>query len=109
MVVKDILNSHPVIPIYIHGDANVNPNHPTRPLVFQEFLERYNLSSRTLHHNTYHHFTGEGTRDSQLDVLISSTDHPNNLVEIICKHDNSLITSSHDLVVSSFKLHPQST
>ena len=31
--------------------------------------------------------------------------YPDKLLEIICKHDNPLIMSSYDLVVSSFKLH----
>ena len=35
MVVEDILCSHPGIPIYIRGNANSNPNHPSRPHVLQ--------------------------------------------------------------------------
>ena len=41
LAVKDILSSHPGIPIYIRGDINTNPNHPTRPAVLREFLDRY--------------------------------------------------------------------
>ena len=58
-------------------------------------------------HNTYHHFTGNGISDSQLDILISSVDHPDRLEDIICKNYNPLITSSHDLIVSSFELTPK--
>ena len=104
MVVEDTLSSHPVIPIYIRGDANTNPNHPTRLHILQEFMERYGLYSFPLGHTTYHHFTGNGSRDSQLDVLISSLGHPDKLVDIKCKKDNPLVTSSHDVIISSFKL-----
>ena len=45
MVVKDILCSHPRVTIYIRGDANTNPRHPTRPSVLLEFLDRYNIVS----------------------------------------------------------------
>ena len=107
MVVEDIQASHPGVPNFIRGDSNVNPNHTTRPRIMQEFLDRYDLSSLHLGHNTYHHFTGNSRSDSQLDVLISSPGHPDILDEIIWKVENPLITSSHDLIVSSFKLTPK--
>ena len=107
MVVEDILLSYPGVPIYIHGDANTNPNHPTRPHILHEFMDRYRLCSLSLDHNTYHHFTGNGSSDSQLDILISSTGHSDKLIEIICKNDNPLVTSSHDVIFSSFKLSPR--
>ena len=106
MVVDDALSLYPGIPIYIRGDANVNPNHPTRPQIFGDFLSRYGFVSKPLSHNTYHHFTGNGASDSQLDVMLSSADHPDKLVSIICKHDNPLVTSSHDAIVTSFTIWP---
>ena len=107
MVVEDILCSHPGVSIYIRGDTNSNPNHPSRPQVLQEFMDRYGLSSIPLIHSTYHHFTGDRVSDSQMDVLISSNRCPDRLVVIKYKKDNPLITSSHDLIVSSFKLCPK--
>ena len=41
---------------------------------------------------------------SQLDVLVSSSIHPDSLEEIICSKDNNFIRSSHDVIVSSFSL-----
>ena len=107
MVVEDILSSYPGIPIYIRGDANVNPKHPTRPGVLHEFMDRYGLCALPLGHTTYHHFTGDGTSNRQLDVLISSIGHSDKLVEIKCKKENPLVTSSHDLIISRFKLSPK--
>ena len=57
-----------------------------------------------LGHNTYHHFTGNDSRDSQLDVLIFSSGHPDKLLHIKCKKDNPLVPLSHDVIISSFKL-----
>ena len=93
-------------PNIYQGDTNVNPNHPTRPLLLQEFLERYNLLPTPLGHTTYHHFMGNGASHSQLDILIYSSGHSDKLVDIICKVDNPLVTSSHDVIVSSFELSP---
>ena len=50
---------------------------------------------------------GNSSSDSQLDVLLSSHGHPDRLVDIICKHDNPTITSSHDLIISRFNLTPK--
>ena len=93
-------------PNIYQGDTNVNPNHPTRPQLLQEFLERYNLLPTPLGHTTYHHFMGNGASHSQLDILIYSSGHSDKLVDIICKVDNPLVTSSHDVIVSSFELSP---
>ena len=107
MTVEDILTSHPGIPIYIRGDDNTNPNHPTRPGVLTEFLNQYGLASLSFGYSTYHHFTGNGASDSQLDVLISSRGQSDSLIQIICKHEDALITSSHDHIISSFKFIPE--
>ena len=106
MVVDDALSLYPWVTIYSHGDANVNPNHHTRPQIIWDFLDRYNLASKPLSHNTYHHFIGNGASDSQLDIIIYSASHPDKLEAIICKKDNPLVTSAHDVVVTSFKLTP---
>ena len=106
MVVEDGLSLYPGVPIYIQGDANVNPNHPTRSQILQDFLDRYNLSSTPLFHSTYHLFMGNGSSDSQLHVIICSAGHPDKLVDIMCKKENPLVTSAHNVIVSSFRLVP---
>ena len=85
LIVEDIQTVHSAVPIYIRGDANVNPNHPTRPQLLQEFLDRFVLHMMDLDHTTYHHFNGEGSSDSQLDVLISTLGSPETLEVIVCK------------------------
>ena len=79
-----VKEAHPDLPFYIRGDSNVNPNHPTRVKIFQEFLDRFILASLNLGHSIYHHFMGWGRKDSQLDDLISSNKYPDTLVEILC-------------------------
>ena len=93
-------------PIYIRGDANVNPGNQSRAHLFQHFLERHHLSSLDLLHPTHHHFVGDGAFDVQLDVLLhtDSTPHPERLSSIICKLENPLVGSHHDLILSTFAL-----
>ena len=72
MVLLSMAETNPGVPVYIRGDANVNPNNKTRNNMFQHFLTRHSLTSLPLHHNTHHHFMGDGASDSQLDVLLFS-------------------------------------
>ena len=83
LIVEDIQTAHSGVPIYIRGDANVNPNHPTRPQLLQEFLDCFTLHKMDLGHTTYHHFNGGGTSNSQLDVLISTLGNPETLEDIL--------------------------
>ena len=57
-------------------------------------------------HCTYHHFQGNGDSDSHLDKLLYSSDStlPEKVLKIICKLDNPLIESHHDIIISSFGL-----
>ena len=64
------------------------------------------LKETHLQHKTYHHFTGNGSSDSELDKLIFSNDleHPENVTTIICKLDNPAVDSHHDITNSEFHL-----
>ena len=64
------------------------------------------LTETPLQHKTYHHFTGNGSSDSELDKLIFSNDleHPENVTAIICKLDNPAVDSHHDIIISEFHL-----
>ena len=55
-----------------------------------------------MNHNTYHHFLGLGSSDSELDVLLSSKlpGVSEKLVKIECKHENPHLNSHHDLIIS---------
>ena len=104
MVLLSLAETKPGVPVYIRGDANVNPNNTARKNMFQHFLTRHALTSLNLHHQTHHHFTGGGASDAQLDVLLFSG--PPTLVEqltsIACCLENPLVPSHHDLITSTF-------
>ena len=91
--------------VFIRGDSNVNFNNKTRLNIFNEFLNSFNLSSIPMYHNTYHHFLGDGLFDSSIDVILC-TNHfgLEKLENIFCKHDNHIIDSHHDVILSSFLL-----
>ena len=92
--------------VYIRGDSNVNVKNKDRNIMFSSFLNLLNLKSVPVLHNTYHHFIGDGLFDSNIDVIITS-DNANDteqVTEIICKHENYLIESHHDIILSSLKL-----
>ena len=94
------------IPIYIRGDCNVNPKNKSRAAIFQHFCNKHELSSLDLHHPTHHHFQGDGLYDAQLDVLLYAGPpaQAEILSEIICKLDNPLVQSHHDVIISTIPL-----
>ena len=103
-VLETVLDDHHDVPIYVRGDANVNPSNIARLQLFTDFLSQYNLQSLTLHHPTHHHFVGNGESDAQLDVLLfrGPPAQAESLQSIVCGKENSLISSHHDMVISSF-------
>ena len=103
-MVDDLEEKFPEALFFIRGDSNVNPNNSDRVPVFELFLLDQLLSSLNLHHSTYHHFTGNGASDSQLDVILSSRPNSEQLLGISCKLDCPLINSSHDLIRTAFNL-----
>ena len=60
----------------------------------------------TIPHKTYHHFVGHGTFDSNVDVIIHSSDAPYTevLSDIFCIDDFPIMNSHHDIIMSSFSL-----
>ena len=90
----------------MRGDANVNQKNVSRVSLFKHLLTKYSLLSVDLDHPTYHHFLGNGVFDSSLDVLLYP-DNPlasESLTEVLCKHQNPLIQSHHDIILSRFTL-----
>ena len=104
IIIEDVKESHPDTPINIRGDSNVNPNNLNRCKAWKDFLARFGLSTFDLGHPTYHHFIGHGSMDNQLDVLVSSSIHPDKLADILCSKTSGLVKSSHDVIISSFSL-----
>ena len=98
--VEDLLEKHLDAVLYIRGDANVNPSNVSRQKILRNFCDKWELTSTTINHPTYHHFMGHGASDSQLDVLIHSKNVKETLHKILCKLSNPLITSHHDALLS---------
>ena len=60
--------------IYIRGDSNVNAKNKLRNSLLKQLIKDYSLSRQETGHNTYHHFVGNGNSDSQIDLLLYSSD-----------------------------------
>ena len=103
-VLETVQDEHPGVPVYVRGDANVNPSNLPRLQLFTSFLTQFDLQNLPLNHPTHHHFVGNGDSDTQLDVLlsISTPDQAESLLQVVCGKEIPLILSHHDLVVSTF-------
>ena len=103
-VVESVLDDHHGVPIYVRGDANVNPSNLPRVNLLSNFLKQFNLLNLPLGHPTHHHFTGDGVSDAQLDVLLygGPPGQAESLISVICGKESPLISSHHDMVVSTF-------
>ena len=103
-LIDDLSTKYPDSAIFVRGDANVNSKDVKRRAMFKKLCNDWNLVQMDLGHNTYHHFLGNGFSDSQLDVLLRSDKSSETLHNIFCKHDDPLISSHHDALLSSFLL-----
>ena len=103
-VLESVLEDHHDVPIYVRGDANANPSNLPRVELFSNILSQFNLHNLPLHHPTHHHFTGNGDSDTQLDLLLfcGAAVQAESLLSVVCGKENPLITSHHDMVVSTF-------
>ena len=103
-VLESLEEDHPGTPVYVRGDANVNPSNLPRVQLLWTLQSQFSLQSLALNHPTHHHFMGEGRSDSQLDVLLypSSPHPPEKLLQVVCGKENPLVTSHHDLIISNF-------
>ena len=89
-------------PVFFRGDFNVNPKNKARLPLLTSFIDRHALLSIDAGHPTHHHFVGDGSSDSQLDLLLHSSS-PNvkeSLSMVICKLSNPLVASCHDILLS---------
>ena len=93
---------HPEAAIFIHGDSNSSRRNKSRHNLFSNFCSDLNLARVHMHHNTYHHFMGQGMSDSELDVILHSKHSGIHeaLLTICCKHEDIKIDSHHDLLLS---------
>ena len=90
--------------IFVRGDGNVNPKNSSRVTLLQQFLCDYSLAMTDVPHSTYHHFVGNGSFDSKIDILLcSAKENVSEYVSsIMCKHDHPGIMSHHDIIISKF-------
>ena len=104
--VEELRNLHPESPIYLRGDFNVSGKAPKRAELLECFIKYHDLMQVDINHTTYHHFLGDGASDSCLDKILFSSNlvHPEVIDSIICKLDNPLIESHHDMLISSWTL-----
>ena len=102
-VLESVQEEYHGLPVYVRGYANVNPSNLGRSHLFSNFISQFDLKNLSLHHPTHHHFMGNGDSDSQLDVLLFSgkPTEAESLLSIVCGKENPLITSHHDMVVST--------
>jgi hypothetical protein len=70
------------------------------------FCSNLHLKNVPLLHKTYHHFVGEGLFDSNIDVILHSenTPEPESITSVICKFENYLVDSHHDIILSKINL-----
>ena len=109
----DRLNSTHNYPLlYIRGDANVNCKNLTRVKVLKSFMAHFNLVRIEITHKTYHHFVGAGQYDSNVDVILHTVGttisgmQQEKISGIICQKITPVMSSHHDVILSSFHLPP---
>ena len=100
--IYELSEKYPDAMLFLRGDANANPKDVKRVDNVGKLCEDWSLIETPIKHPTYHHFVGEGMSDSQLDVLLHSLAASEELTRIICKLDNPLVSSHHDVLLSRF-------
>ena len=92
--------------IFIRGDGNCNAKNLARCQMLNHFIRQFSLTQVVILHPTYHHFVGSGQFDSNIDVLLHSTEDSvqETISRIICRNDHPDITSHHDIILSEFRL-----
>ena len=105
-IMEELALQHPQAPIFLRGDFNVNCKIKSRKNLLEYFTDEHSLQHVLIEHPTYHHFLGGGESDSFLDKVMFPKHllHPETLVRIICKLNNPLIDSHHDMILSSWTL-----
>ena len=92
---------------FLCGDFNASSKNKRRSAILSALITRLELSRIHIDHPTYHHFTGSGESDSDLDLLLFGGDGVSeHLLEYQCKLENPLMFSSHDLLVSTCSVPP---
>ena len=98
----EIMEQYRTAALFIRGDSNVNKNNKNRCLLLSKVLEQFSLSLVSTNHPTYHHFTGHGLYDSDIDILAHSNHQgvSEHVIDILCIKDHPTMLSHHDMIVS---------
>ena len=105
ILIEEIQEKYPDCMVYLRGDSNANTNNKQRYNIFENFLKSMKLNNVSIPHKTYHHFVGDGLYDSNIDVVLHSTNAAVERIEtVICKLENPLVDSHHDIILSTFTL-----
>ena len=93
---------------FIRGDSNVNIKNKHRVQLFNDLIRDFSLTKMAIGHKTYHHFTGQGKSDSEIDVILYQTDYSasEKLEQIMCRNEHPGLASHHDIIFSSLYLPP---
>ena len=104
--VEELKDLYPGCIIFIRGDSNVSSKNLSRVSVLEQFQRDFSLKRVHIPHRTYHHFVGDGKFDSDIDLILhTAEDGIDEVVDsIICRMENPLVLSHHDIVISSVKL-----
>ena len=104
----ELSEAHPSSPIFVRGDSNVNRNNSNRVILFKHFMKRFSLLRVFMHHDTYHHFVGDGQYDSDIDVILHThqVDVRESVISIRCVKDHPDMLSHHDMVLSVCSVPP---
>ena len=107
--IDNIKIRYPHASFFVRGDCNANPKEPVRKHLISKMCEEWNLLRLPINHKTYHHFVGNGTSDSELDVILHQQKAPEKLIKIFCKLLYPELTSHHDAIFSVFTIPSAST
>ena len=93
---------------FLRGDFNASSKNASRASILSAFIARLDLTRVSISHNTYHHFTGGGESDSDLDIILYSdgANVSEQVSEIVCELEHPTMSSHHDLIASTFTLPP---
>ena len=106
LTLDELRDKYPGCIFFLRGDCNVNIKNRSRQTIFDNFCRDHVLASVPIEHKTYHHFIGGGLFDSNVDVILHSkmAEIKESLSEIICKFENGLVESHHDIILTKVSL-----
>ena len=106
--VQGTIDQYGPLGVFLRGDFNASSKNKRRSAMLLAFITNLELSKVTINHLTYHHFTGSGDSDSDLDLLLYGGPDANEaLVDVVCELQDPLMSSHHDMLISSCSIPPK--